>query len=121
MDLKNEVNFKFGGVFANTYSSYLNKNRAENSSPSEAGIILTPHSLYFTKHSPPRVYVSIERQQFPLCFQKEKAFGSFQLLSTPSPAKRGRGLPGLGREVRVLGSEAAWPQAACLLGCSVTQ
>lgn len=93
MDLKNEVNFKFGGVFANTYSGYHNKNRAENSSPSEAGIILTPHSLYFTKHSPPRVYVSIERQQFPLCFQKEKAFGSFQLLSTPSPAKRGRGLP----------------------------
>lgn len=28
MDLKNEMNFKFGGVFANTYSSYY-KNRVE--------------------------------------------------------------------------------------------
>ena len=88
MDLRNEVNFKFGGVFANTYSGYHNKNRVENSSPSEAGI-LTPHSLYFTKHSPPGVYVSIERQQFPRCFQKEKAFGSFQLLSAPVPRQEG--------------------------------
>lgn len=29
MDLKNEMNFKFGGVFANTYSSYHKKNRVE--------------------------------------------------------------------------------------------
>ena len=29
MDLENEMNFKFGGVFANTYSSYHNKNRVE--------------------------------------------------------------------------------------------
>ena len=29
MDLKNEMNFKFGGIFANTYSSYHNKKRVE--------------------------------------------------------------------------------------------
>ena len=33
MDLKNEMNFKFGGIFANTYSSYHNKKRVEKWSP----------------------------------------------------------------------------------------